>query len=601
MTSDLIPARKHPSFAANALASAGAFTVLVFFAPERYRSRVAGALGILLTGLALGDMIYMRYFGGVIPSGSLVSTGQLWDVRRSIESLFEARDVKLLPLLVAAFAILFLPGAQFALSRKRLLAVYLLPILACSYACVVATRDVDNFLHSKWAKEVLNREDNVWNAGFLLAHVRELALLIKTVLEQHPLTTEQIAQTRKYFQSSHVEEPPSAATFARCRGCNVIVVQVEALESWVVDARISGQEVTPALNAMKTDSTFYPDVFDQVGSASTSDCEYLVMTANHPLPDTAVAFRRANNEFSTLASVLRQHGFHTLSMHAYRRGMWNRALLHPRYGFVRSFFENELGNKPQIGWGLDDHVFFEHALPILHASPKPYFSFLITLTSHHPYNVIEPNKRRLRLGQLENTMVGHYLHAVHYVDHALGQFVEGLRISGALENTLLVVYGDHDAHLKIDARTRSSLADLLETPQQPQRFSGPAGWPQERVPLFFRLPNAQREAGISTLPAGQINIGPSVLHYLGIKPPPSFLGRALQGRERHRVSRWDGSWASEKFIYNAQSRQCLAYTTQQEVPTAHCDAQTTAVAEELKMSWRLTNHDLAGAINTTPR
>ena len=142
MTSDLIPARKHPSFAANALASAGAFTLLVFFAPERYRSRVAGALGILLTGLALGDMIYMRYFGGVIPWGSLVSTGQLWDVRRSIESLFEARDVKLLPLLVAAFAILFLPGAQFALSRKRLLAVYLLPILACSYACVVATRDV---------------------------------------------------------------------------------------------------------------------------------------------------------------------------------------------------------------------------------------------------------------------------------------------------------------------------------------------------------------------------------------------------------------------------------------------------------------------------
>ena len=75
--------------------------------------------------------------------------------------------------------------------------------------------------------------------------------------------------------------------------------------------------------------------------------------------DQATRFLRADNEFRTVAHALAERGYDTVSSHPYERGFWNRAVLHPRYGFSESWFRDELGPGPVVGWGLSDDVFLD--------------------------------------------------------------------------------------------------------------------------------------------------------------------------------------------------------------------------------------------------
>ena len=49
---------------------------------------------------------------------------------------------------------------------------------------------------------------------------------------------------------------------------------------------------------------------------------------------------------------------------------------------------------------------------------------------------------------LEGTKLGSYFKSVHYADEAIGQLMEELDEQGLLDNTVIVIYGDHDAKVK---------------------------------------------------------------------------------------------------------------------------------------------------------
>lgn len=43
--------------------------------------------------------------------------------------------------------------------------------------------------------------------------------------------------------------------------------------------------------------------------------------------------------------------------------------------------------------------------------------------------------------------MGNYIRSAHYADAALGEFINLLRDNGLLDNTMIMLYGDHEARL----------------------------------------------------------------------------------------------------------------------------------------------------------
>src|SRR6185295_2625623 len=186
-----------------------------------------------------------------------------------------------------------------------------------------------------------------------------------------PASADAIDQAADWF---HERAPLRAggASFGAARGRNLVVVQVESLQDFVVDFRVRGQDVMPHLRRWVADSLRFTNVTDETSEGRTSDAEFAAMTSLLPLDHGAAAFRYPANHYAALPRVLADRGYQTLSAVAFEPGFWNRDVMHPAYGFQRSLFEKDFRLTEQIGWGLNDRDFLQQMVPHLVALPRPF-------------------------------------------------------------------------------------------------------------------------------------------------------------------------------------------------------------------------------------
>nr|WP_255216248.1 LTA synthase family protein [Pseudenhygromyxa sp. WMMC2535] len=405
--------------------------------------------------------------------------------------------------------------------------------------------------------------------------------------------------------------PSRPRPFGAAAGDNLLLIQVEAAQSWVIGLEVRGQEITPFLNRLRGSADWYPYFVDQTNQGKTSDAEYAVLNSQHPLGEGAVCFLRADNHFHSLAHVLSETaGYTTLSAHPYKRGFWNRAVLHPRYGFERSLFRRELGEGTTTGWGLADGPFFARILPELEALPQPWFAFLITLSLHHPYEHWPRSLEALDLGRLEGTRVGNYLEAMHYFDRSLAELLAGLEDAGLLDHTLVALYGDHDARFELDAY-----------PEVVELASGGATWDPalfhrlERVPAFVRLPEHARKRGAGgavEVVGGHIDLAPTLLHHLGVERPHDFIGRPLlPGSEDQDFAAYPDASAygpARMFVAEGpgipREGGCFGFGPAAEDAASHprseCEDLAERSATQLSVSRQIVDHDLARSLAQSP-
>lgn len=506
------------------VAAAALLALPVALVPVRVRPWAAALCVVFAAFTAFADVLYFQYFGSLVPLAALQAIGQTGRVMSSVQALTRSADAwfSIGAATALAFA-LFLrvgrtvpPAAR--LTRWRAVSAVALTTGLSAWPALATARET--FSSGGLAAQVFSHDQMVRQWGIGVTHLVDV---VRTAREQ--VASRQPDETVRqqvfaFFRSRQIARLPPSPCSGAARGMNLVLIQVESLQQWVVGTRIDGQEVTPFLNALRAEALYFPFLFDQSDQGRTSDGEFIALNSLHALDRGAVAFRRAANAFHALPAVLGQAGYTTLSAHAFERGFWNRAVLHPRYGFETSLFREELGVGEVIGWGLADHVFFERMVPRLAAQRQPFMAFLITLGQHYPFDSFPVHHRVLRLADLENTPLGNYLHAMHYVDSALARLIADLREVGLAQRTVIALYGDHDSGL-------DPMGRMLDVAGWPPRDA--STWPRiDRVPLFVLLPGRDHSCrGEMKIEGGHLDIAPTLLDLLGLRPPPAFLGTSL--------------------------------------------------------------------------
>lgn len=603
----LAPFSTKAPFAGFALASACVPTVVVAMSPARYRSRAAAAVLLGLTILLFADALYFRFFGGLLPFLAMSSAGHIWDVWDSIVDLTQPRDLWLLVLVVPALAfLLFWPLAP--TSRRPPWLFSLASGVVLTAACVAGAApikaDVDHWLGTSRSWKVINILGDLMNNGVVVTHARDMASAWREATSAKVISAEERARVESYA-ADHRDRTLRATeheSFGALAGSNVVIVQMEAIQSWAVEADVDGEPVMPFLRGLKERGLYFSRVYDQTGGSPTSDCEYLTLNSLHPLSRGSVAFRRASNDFVTVPEVLREGGYSTLSAHAYHRGMWNRGVLHPRYGFDRSLFRGDIPYKDVLGWGMGDKPFFKIAVSEISQQPRPFFSFLITLTSHHPYNYVSDDDASLRTDGVPR-VIARYLRSARYVDEAIAELFDHMEVEGLLESTTVVLYGDHDAKLKFGKKTAAAAAKKLNLDTDTLRRIGRRDWAVDRVPLFVVPPVGSRllAAEIDTV-GGQIDIGPTLLHYLGVQAPLSFLGAPLLPGIPGWAARYDGAAADkDRLAYPSRDRRpCRRALGDVSSDKLECGDLLTRADAQREVSALITIHDLSASLAAEP-
>ena len=192
-------------------------------------------------------------------------------------------------------------------------------------------------------------------------------------------------------------------------------------------------------------------------------------------------------------------------------------------------------------------------------------------------------------------MLGEYMHSAAFVDDAISQLFDGLRAENMLRDTMVVMYGDHAALLHSSPRERASYSPPSRTlPKTTTDSYVAAREALNRIPLLVLLPQSETPV-IAPVFGAQIDIAPTILHYLGIDPPRSFTGHALLPEDVGglRPARWDGSFVSPPLMFDAGLDECHVLSDLRTLPPQACRALADKARKQLVESWFVTNNDLA--------
>ncbi len=562
--------------------------------PGRWRAWAAGVLVAGANLVAVADAVHMRYFGTVVPLVALSAVRQVGTIGESIHALLRPLDGWLFVgaaggiLLAAAWPrrprAVTLPVG----SRRAVRAGLVVATLAAGVPALSALRSGLN--DPATADQLFSHGALLGRWGFVNVHLFDgLRTYREWAARRSPDRGVEEA-ARAFFAARAASRARGSEAFGAARGANLILIQVESLQQWVIGARVGGVEITPFLNALRSRALYFPDVFDQTGQGRSSDGEFVVLNSQHALDRGAVAFRRAGDDFVALPGVLRGHGYATLSAHGFEKGFWNRGVLHPRYGFERMLFRDELGPGEVIGWGLADGVFFDRMVAPLAKERRPYFAFLITLGLHHPFDLFPDRHKVLDVGPLRGTPLGNYVHAMHYFDASLAGFLARLDETRALSDTVVALYGDHESGLALDPPLLALAGEPRWEPSLPVRL--------RRVPLFVLVPGGRVSGEVATV-GGQLDVAPTLLSLLGLPSPTCFAGRPL-GRD---AAPWavlnDGSVVAGDRLFVAggpgvpPEGACFAFPQATPRPAGDCRDIARGGRDELAASRLVVLDDLA--------
>ena len=302
---------------------------------------------------------------------------------------------------------------------------------------------------------------------------------------------------------------------------NLIVIQVEALQGFVIDHYYNGQEITPNLNKLirEQGSLYFDHYYQLIGRGNTSDAEFVSNNSLYPSMDEPTYTQYADNTFYGLPWILRDNGYTAWAFHGYEKDFWNRNNAYPNQGFERFISEEDYDLNETIGLGITDEEFFKQSMAYLKEMESPFYSFIITLTSHNPFNMPKEYEVLKIEEKHKDTLLGNYLQAIHYADKALGEFIENLKKEGLYDNSVIAIYGDHFGITSADKKIQKIMADYLGYEYDLDDMM--------KIPLIIHIPGEDFNETISKV-GSQIDFAPTILNIMGYENEKGLMfGRDL--------------------------------------------------------------------------
>ena len=230
-------------------------------------------------------------------------------------------------------------------------------------------------------------------------------------------------------------------------GKNIIVLQLESVQEFVLHQEINGEEITPNLNRFLEDNVEFSNMFMQSYS-TTADSEHSTITSLYPMENGMAFSKYYTNQYDDLFKMFHENGYYTSYMHGNYPYFWNRGNVYGRMEVdeldLKEQFENLSEN---INGDLSDELLYRQAVQKLKTQEQPFISYIVSASSHTPYileGLQDRSKITIDVGEYKDTYFGNYLEAVNYADYAFGVFLEELKKEELYDDTAILVFGDHN-------------------------------------------------------------------------------------------------------------------------------------------------------------
>ena len=363
-------------------------------------------------------------------------------------------------------------------------------------------------------------------------------------------SNETLNTLNKYFINNEISDINDYTGMFKDK--NLIVIMLESTNDIIIN-----ESDYPNFYKMYSEGWKWVNNYSPRNSCSTGNNEMSGMISLYSIYNTCTANKYKNNTyFESIFNMFKKEDYYTFSAHNYLEHYYDRSVIHTNMGSDIYYGVEDLGisySSLYKNWSSDED-FMESVLDILGGvdKDKNFMSWLTTVSSHQPYSYssIEGDKYLSLYEEMDLKMdLKRYKSKLKILDNALGILLNGLEEKGILDDTVIVMFGDHYPY-GLSTDTINSVLD----------YDTNIDYEAERVP--FVIYNTELESKSFKEYTSYINILPTVLNLFDINYDPRlYVGNDLLSKEYESLVVFaDGSWKNEIAYFNASTSEIEYFT-----------------------------------------
>lgn len=400
----------------------------------------------LLDVLLVANLMYFRTYYSAIPASSYLEAGNLADFKASVTDSLRWADI-VMPLITIATAVM---AFRYKTTKRQPLTA-VLKWWAAPLAGFALLLTGVNLCKGGFHKSLRSVRQSAYLCSADAPIFSVFGCIWYDITDAaEPITPEKQAEIERWLASQPKHQPADSVTEKRS---NLLIVFAESLESWVLEKKVDGKEITPCLNRLlKEKSTLYaPNVLTQVKGGRSIDAQLMICSGLLPLMSGTYSSLYYDNTFYTLQKAMRglKHSRSYL-LTIDKVSTWNQGAVARSFGTdtIISYHDFKMteafGTHKRIG----DASFFQQCREKIERGEvwKPgesvYMQF-VTYSGHAPFKLPD-HLRTITFPASIPEKAADYMTTAHYTDKAIGDFVAYLKTLPQYKETIVVIVGDHE-------------------------------------------------------------------------------------------------------------------------------------------------------------
>lgn len=524
------------------------FPTFLFRKPKN-RFKYLMVIDLFVSALLFADELYYEYANNILSVmqvGNLQYTDEIID---SIPSLLKIRQILYFIDFVFFGMLKIFHKIKFNTKKeiKKIPIIVCLIIIAisCTYYHLIpeALDLVSGFIYSK---------NNSVKYGTIYGyHVVDCISAVANKKDVVYDSYEELINKYNEFKKEQNELFPNNIDFEGiAKGKNVIILQLESVQNFVIDRKINGTEITPNLNKFLKENVKIINMHS-ASYTTTADSEHSFLSSTYPTENGEAFSKYYSNEYDDIYSNLKTYGYYNIYAHGNYDQFWNRKNVYSKLDIDKTYFKDDFKDRSEIirTYLADELLYVQMVENIKQLSEEnnPFCATLIAASSHKPFDLegIQNKEQKISidLGKYQGTNLGNYLESINYMDYAFGIFIDKLKETGLYDDSIIIVFGDHYGMEMYDE-------NLIEFIGEDKENYNDARMQYE----FSNVASGMRIPGVNSLqidnPTNKIDIKPTLMQILGIEDEFSIGTSIFNNRDYTCIN--NGKIITNEYLFDGE-------------------------------------------------
>ncbi|HXI00792.1 MAG TPA: sulfatase-like hydrolase/transferase [Sphingobacteriaceae bacterium] len=222
---------------------------------------------------------------------------------------------------------------------------------------------------------------------------------------------------------------------------NVVLIILESFTADIIESLGGEKGITPGIDKLVRSGVLFTNIY---ASGDRTDKGLTAILSGFP-SQAIRSIVKENNKHEKLPAIaadLQQTGYYTSFFYGGESEFSNMKSYILSHGFDNLVDQNSFKAADKNSkWGTHDHIVFKRQLTDLSKHQQPFFSTLLTLSNHEPFEL--PGNPHYPGPAVENK----FRSTAFYTDSVLHNYIEKAKQTPWYNNTLFIIVADHGHRL----------------------------------------------------------------------------------------------------------------------------------------------------------